>query len=83
MAKQSPFFVAFAVTVGLIAGCTAAPPIPTSAVIAWITHGEFCEPETVLPLPDDTLLVSNVCDFGTAGNGYLTLLDGDGDSINW
>lgn len=53
------------------------------ADIAWVAEGEFCEPETVLPLPDDTLLVSNVCDSRTTGNGFLTLLDADGGAINW
>ena len=53
------------------------------ADIAWIAEGRFCEPETVLPLPDDTLLVSNVCDFRATGNGFLTLLDKDGDAIDW
>lgn len=51
--------------------------------IAWIAEGGFCEPETVLPLPDDTLLVSNVCDYAQTGNGYLTLLDRDGNAIDW
>lgn len=55
----------------------------TTADIAWIAEGGFCEPETVLPLPDDTLLVSNVCDYAQTGNGYLTLLDRDGNAIDW
>ena len=55
----------------------------TTADIAWVAQGEFCEPETVLPLPDDTLLVSNVCDFRKTGNGFLTVLDADGSTINW
>ena len=58
-------------------------PEPEQADIAWTAEGEFCEPETVLPLPDDTLLISNVCDFRTAGNGFLTLLAADGDVIDW
>jgi hypothetical protein len=58
-------------------------PNPTEADIAWIASGEFCEPETVLPLPDDTLLVSNVCDFREHGSGFLTLLDKDGNPLNW
>jgi hypothetical protein len=58
-------------------------PAIEQADVAWIAQGEFCEPETVLPLPDDTLLVSNVCDFRTAGNGFLTLLAADGDVIDW
>jgi hypothetical protein len=59
--------------------------IPESlpAEIAWVAEGEFCEPETVLPLPDDTLLVSNVCDFRETGNGFLTLLDKDGNTLDW
>lgn len=61
----------------------ASAPAPRQADIAWIAEGEFCEPETVLPLPDDTLLVSNVCDFGVTGNGFLTLLDKNGGAINW
>lgn len=58
-------------------------PVPQQADIAWVAQGEFCEPETVLALPDDTLLVSNVCDFRTTGNGFLTLLAADGGVINW
>ena len=63
----------------LIAGM----PEPEQADIAWVAEGGFCEPETVLPLPDDTLLVSNVCDFRTAGTGYLTLLDAEGEALDW
>jgi hypothetical protein len=58
-------------------------PEPAQAEIVWVAEGEFCEPETVLPLPDDTLLISNVCDFRTSGNGFLTLLDADGHVIDW
>ena len=58
------------------------PPL-AQADIAWVAKGEFCEPETVIPLPDDTLLVSNVCGFGEPGSGYLSLLNGDGDVIDW
>ena len=58
-------------------------PTPEQADVAWIAEGEFCEPETVLALPDDTLLVSNVCDFREQGNGFLTLLAGNGDVIAW
>ena len=54
-----------------------------AADIAWVAEGEFCEPETVLPLPDDTLLVSNVCGFDQEGNGFLTLLDKDGMALDW
>jgi hypothetical protein len=61
----------------------ASMPEPEQADIAWVAEGQFCEPETVLPLPDDTLLVSNVCDFRTTGNGFLTLLSADGTAINW
>lgn len=53
------------------------------ADIAWVAEGGFCEPETVLPLPDDTLLVSNVCDFAQPGTGFLTLLGKDGGAIDW
>lgn len=53
------------------------------ADIAWVAQGGFCEPETVLPLPDDTLLVSNVCDFAEQGNGFLSLLDEDGNALDW
>lgn len=60
-----------------------AQPEPLPADIAWVARGEFCEPETVLPLPDDTLLISNVCGFGEAGSGFLTLLDAGGDVIDW
>ena len=68
----------------VIAGQLAAGmPEPAQAEIAWVAEGEFCEPETVLPLPDDTLLVSNVCDFRTTGNGFLTLLDAGGKVIDW
>ena len=35
-------------------------------------------PETVLALPDNTLLVSNVCGFKQRGNGFLSLLDSQG-----
>lgn len=58
-------------------------PEPAQADIAWIAEGEFCEPETVLPLPDNTLLVSNVCGIREAGKGFLTLLNADGDAIDW
>ena len=58
-------------------------PEPLPADIAWVASGEFCEPETVLPLPDDTLLISNVCGFGEPGNGFLTLLDSAGKVLDW
>lgn len=54
-------------------------PNPSPADIVWVAKEVFCEPETVLPLPDNTLLVSNVCGFNKAGNGFLTLLDLNGD----
>ena len=65
----------------MLAACAHAEP--KQADISWIAEGEFCEPETVLPLPDDTLLISNVCDFRKQGNGFLTLLDGDGRPLDW
>jgi sugar lactone lactonase YvrE len=58
-------------------------PVPKDADIAWVAKGEFCEPETVLPLPDNTLLVSNVCGFDHLGKGFLTLLDKKGQALNW
>ena len=61
----------------------AVPPGPIEADIAWTAQGEFCEPETVLPLPDDTLLVSNVCGFAEPGTGFLTLLDAEGTALDW
>ncbi len=69
----------------VLAACasTSSLPDPIEADIAWIARGEFCEPETVLPLPDDTLLVSNVCGFQSAGDGYLSLLDAQGNAIEW
>lgn len=61
----------------------AASPAPIEADIAWVSRGEYCEPETVLPLPDDTLLVSNVCGFSEPESGFLTLLAADGQVIDW
>ena len=58
-------------------------PEPTQADVAWVVEGEFCEPETVLPLPDGTLLVSNVCGFEEDGSGFLSLLNADGSVIEW
>lgn len=69
--------------VALAAQLAISMPEVEQAEIAWVAEGEFCEPETVLSLPDDTLLVSNVCDFSKAGNGFLTLLGADGVAINW
>jgi len=60
-----------------------AAPDPIEAEIAWVAEGEFCEPETVLALPDDTLLVSNVCDFRQRGNGFLSLLSAQGQVLDW
>lgn len=77
--------VAAAVLVS-VAACTATPaarPTPSAADVVWVASGEFCEPETVLPLPDNTLLVSNVCGFGEPGSGFLTLLDVDGQALDW
>lgn len=56
---------------------------PLEADVAWVAEGGFCEPETVLLLPDDTLLVSNVCDFRQQGNGFLSLLNAQGEALNW
>ena len=66
----------------LVAQLATGMPESKQADIAWIAEGEFCEPETVLPLPDDTLLVSNVC-ISDPGNGFLTLLSAEGDVIDW
>ena len=63
------------------ASVATAKPAPIEAEIAWIAEGKFCEPETVLPLPDDTLLVSNVCGFDQPGKGFLTLLSAEGKVI--
>jgi len=67
----------------LVAQLAAGMPEPAQADIAWIAEGEFCDPETVLPLPDDTLLVSNVCISQETANGFLTLLNAGGDTIDW
>lgn len=67
----------------LVAPAVAQEPQPVTADIAWVAEGEFCEPETVLPLPDETLLVSNVCGFSEPGSGFLTLLDKDGAALDW
>ena len=58
-----------------------AMPDPVTADIVWISQEGFCEPETILPLPDDTLLVSNVCGFSKTGTGFLTLLDMQGQIL--
>lgn len=64
-------------------GIEAGIPDTTEADVAWVASGEFCEPETVLPLPDNTLLVSNVCGFRETGSGFLTLLAADGLILDW
>ena len=61
----------------------ASMPEPQPANIAWIVEGEFCEPETVLPLPDDTLLVSYVCVSKPVGEGFLTLISAEGGVLDW
>lgn len=58
-------------------------PDPIEADVAWRVSGGFCEPETVLPLPDDTFLVSNVCGYSTDESGFLTLIDATGRVIDW
>jgi len=69
----------------LIAAGFVLPSTPEAmeADIAWVSRGEYCEPETVLPLPDNTLLISNVCGFGEPGSGFLTLLGAAGEVIDW
>ena len=49
---------------------------PAEADIAWVASGKFCEPETVLPLPDNTLLVSNVCGFSYDKKGARSVANG-------
>ncbi len=89
VARRNLTGISVAVTITILtstlatAGWTATRPDPIAADIAWVASGEFCEPETVLPLPDDTLLVSNVCDFRERSNGFLTLLDRNGQSLHW
>ena len=58
-------------------------PEPDQADIAWITEGGFCETETVIALPDGSLLVSNVCGFAEPGTGYLSQLESNGEVIDW
>ena len=67
----------------LILALAAEIPEARPANVAWIAEGGFCEPETVLPLPDETLLVSNVCGFDEPGSGYLSLLNADGSVVDW
>jgi len=71
------------ILIAVITALAMLQPEPAPAGVAWVASGGFCEPETVLPLPDDTLLVSNVCDFQESGNGFLTLLAADGSVIDW
>ena len=73
--------VFLAILLGSIINSSA--PDPVEAEVAWVVEGEFCEPETVLPLPDDHLLVSNVCGFSEPGSGYLSLLGSEGEVIDW
>jgi len=75
MSALLPFLAAFVIGAG--------GPDPSEADIAWIASGKFCEPETVLPLPDNTLLISNVCDFREQGNGFLSLLNAQGQVLDW
>lgn len=75
--------ITIVVLAGAVACTVAVRPAPNAADIAWVASGEFCEPETVLPLPDNTLLVSNVCGFGEPGSGFLTLLDTSGRALDW
>lgn len=63
-----------------VLGIPAVPQV-VPADVAWVAEQGFCEPETVLALPDDKLLVSNVCDFRSRGDGYLSLLNSDGEVL--
>ncbi|NOR36667.1 MAG: hypothetical protein GQ577_07965, partial [Woeseiaceae bacterium] len=69
------------VTLLLAAQLAAGMPEPEQADIVGVVEGELCDPETVLALPDDTLLVSNMCVSRGTGNGFLTLLSEDGEVI--
>jgi len=71
--------------IGVLLAAQLASGMPEAgqADIAWLAEGEFCDPETVLPLPDETLLVSNVCISRETDNGFLTLLSADGEVIDW
>ena len=71
------------ILIAVLIALATSQPEPSPAQVVWVARGEFCEPETVLPLPDDTLLVSNVCGFDKPGNGFLTLLDKDGNALDW
>jgi hypothetical protein len=70
-------------SIALLAAALMLKPEPVPADVVWMVSGGFCEPETVLPLPDDTLLISNVCGFQQPGSGFLTLLGSDGSVIDW
>lgn len=69
--------------VTLCAVSAAGPEITRTADVAWIAEGNFCEPETVLAMPDGSLLVSNVCDFRQPGTGFLTRQGHDGEVVAW
>lgn len=69
--------------IALVTALALLQPEPTPANVVWVASGKFCEPETVLPLPDDTLLISNVCGFKEPGSGFLTLLNADGSVMDW
>ena len=71
------WFPALLATLFLVHGCAVMPDVEP-ANVAWVSSGDFCEPETVLPLPDKTFLVSNVCDFRQEGSGYLSVMDAEG-----
>lgn len=53
------------------------------ADIAWVAEGEFCDPETVIALPDGNLLVSNVCVSRPQSSGFLSLLNAAGEPLAW
>ncbi len=78
---SQPMFPAVLVLLFLVQGCASMPEVEP-ATVAWVSSGDFCEPETVLPLPDNTFLVSNVCDFRQAGAGYLSLMDAEGHVLS-
>ena len=59
------------------------PPCPIQPNVAWAADGKYCELETVLALPDDALLVSNIRGFESTGDRSLSLLDARGNAIDW